>query len=130
MQKNNPDPILPARAADEVLGQPTNQTVGRVSVYSQNVEDYDKMMLRELERLNRPGELPREWATRLGFPANVIEQWEFADTWMSYPETAFFATPMTPGESLQEWAERIVGHPLTIPVCNWEEKNFKRLGLA
>ena len=53
----------------------------------------------------RPGENPREWATRQGFPGDVIE--ELARDFKSDPNIEQWATPMKPGESLWVWAERV-----------------------
>ena len=53
----------------------------------------------------RPGENPREWATRQGFPVDVIE--ELARDFKSDPNIEQWATPMKPGESLWVWAERV-----------------------
>ena len=75
----------------------------------------------------RPGEHPRTWATRIGFPVDVIE--EVAVDLMSDPEIAKFAQPMAPGESLREWASRVGYLPVIADeiVNDWHYKMYGRL---
>ena len=70
----------------------------------------------------RPGENPREWATRQGFPVDVIEA--LVRYFKSDPNIELWATPMTPGESVREWAERVGYSPLKVDkiVAEWQNK--------
>ena len=73
----------------------------------------------------RPGEHPREWCLRQGLPVDDFDGSEILDCDLHYDEEVLkFATPMTPGESLRGWAERVGYPPAKVDeiVAYWHDK--------